>query len=624
MSIFERFQNLGKVKTDFEEYEHQLTPLQEQILDQKTAKPVVFYILATIIFLLLIAQTFNLQIIQGSKNRLLAEGNRLRIRQIPAPRGLIYDKNNTPLVENQSAFSLEIYPADLPKEQEKRQEIYKKVIELTGIDPKAAEKIEAEKNKTESIILADKISGETALYWKMKLYGTPGVVLNLRPTRIYKSDAAMGHLLGYVGKINQDELQKLSDYTIQSEIGKVGLEKFYEQFLRGQNGQEQVEVNAAGQTQRILSSVQPEQGNNLYLTLDYNLQKQVSDALSNQLNAQNLSKGVAIVINPQNGAILAMVSLPSYDDNLFSISRGPQDFQKLIQDPNRPLFDRAVAGQYPSGSSIKPMIASAALQEKVISSSTTINDKEGNIQIGQWSFPDWKAHGIVDVKKAIAESCNVFFYTVGGGFGNIKGLGVERIKKYLHLFGWGNTTGVDLPGEEKGLLPDPAWKKAAKGESWYIGDTYHLAIGQGDVLVTPLQLLNSIATIANGGTLYRPHFLSKITTIKGEELRFLDKDIIRSNFISKENLEVVQEGMRQTVTSGSGTSLSDLPVKVAGKTGTAQFGKEGKTHAWFAGYAPYDNPQMAVIVLIEGGGEGYASAAPVARQIFQAYFGTQQ
>ncbi len=265
------------------------------------------------------------------------------------------------------------------------------------------------------------------------------------------------------------------------------------------------------------------------------------------------------------------------------------------------------------------MVAAAALEEKIISPDTAI-DCHGGIRIGSFTFPDWKTHGVTDVRKAIAESCDVFFYTVGGGWDNVGPLGIDRIKKYADMFGLGKILGVDIPGEASGLIPDQAWKQNRLNERWYVGDDYHSAIGQGFDTATPLQMANLAATIANSGKVFQPHLVRSIKKSDGSEEK-IEPKILSQNFINSFNMRVVREGMRQTITSGSARSLGDLPVAVAGKTGTAQFGGENKTHGWFISFAPYDNPTIAMAVLMEGGGEGSSTAVPVTKEVLKWYFG---
>ncbi len=287
-----------------------------------------------------------------------------------------------------------------------------------------------------------------------------------------------------------------------------------------------------------------------------------------------------------------------------------------------PLFNRSISGEYPSGSTVKIVVATAALEEKVISENTTVVST-GGLHIGAWTFPDWKpgGHGVVDVRKAIANSVNTFFYYVGGGYNDFVGLGVDRLEKYFKLFGLNEKTGIDLAGERAGFVPSAAWKKEVKGETWYIGDTYHLAIGQGDLTVTPLQVANYTAAVANGGTLYSPRLVKAILDDKNQLIKEVSTKIIRSNLADPNNLRIVREGMRETVTAGSARSLQTVPVPVAGKTGTAQWSSKKYPHAWFAGFAPYDNPQIAIVVLVEEGREGSSVATPIAKEILTWYFG---
>jgi penicillin-binding protein 2 len=289
-----------------------------------------------------------------------------------------------------------------------------------------------------------------------------------------------------------------------------------------------------------------------------------------------------------------------------------------LENPDQPLFNRAISGEYPSGSTIKPVVAAAALQEGLITAGTSFVSS-GGIRINEWFFPDWKAggHGITDVRKAIAQSVNTFFYIIGGGYGDFTGLGPKKLKEYMEKFGLNNKTGIDLPGERVGFVPDPEWKWATKNEQWYIGDTYHVSIGQGDLLVTPLQVANYIAAVANGGTLYRPHLAKKIVDPAVQKDSDILPEVLDSNFVDPKNIQIVREGMRQTVVSGSARSLSNLPIAVAGKTGTAQWGTDKANHAWFTSFAPYENPEISVTILIEEGIEGSTVAVPIARDFYQ-------
>jgi penicillin-binding protein 2 len=315
-----------------------------------------------------------------------------------------------------------------------------------------------------------------------------------------------------------------------------------------------------------------------------------------------------------------MVSVPYYDNNIFEGEVDSAEYSRLLQDPSLPLLNRATMGTYPPGSIIKIVTAAAGLQEGIITKNTSIETPQ-EIVIGEWKFPDWKYHtGVSNVTRAIAESNNIFFYAVGGGWDKIKGLGPDILGNYLSAFGFGAKSGVDLPSEASGLVPGPEWKESYKGEKWYLGDTYHVAIGQGDLLVTPLQMVKALSAVANGGRLLTPQLVNEVTNAEGEVIKNYSTKVERDNFISAEHISTVQQGMREAVVYGSGRILSDLPVSSAAKTGTAQFFNNQKTHAWFECYAPYENPEIALVVLVEGGGGGYEVASPIAHEILQWYF----
>ena len=624
---FENFKNLGTLKSDTDEYEHPNENEPGEILDEEVKKPnfSIIYLISFVVIAIFFFKLLNLQVVQGTKYQYLAEGNRIRTRDIQAPRGIIYDSSGLMLSRNVAKFNLEIYPAELPEDKKTRLEIYQKIQEVSQIPMEETErKIESEGLfSVDPIVLKENLSNDEALLLKIKYRDSSGVAVSALPNREYETIPGLSHILGYIGKINDKELSSNSNYDINSVIGKTGIEQSYESILKGQTGKEQIEVDSKGRIQRSLASLDPIPGNNLYLSINAELQKKVSQALDAKLKELNLSSGVVVALDPQNGNVLSMVSLPSYDDNLFTKNISDEEYQKLLNDPNKPMVDRAISGNYPSGSIIKPIFASAALQEKVISEYTTINDT-GQIQVGDYIYPDWKAHGMTDVRKALAESCDVFFYAAGGGWDKIKGLGADSMDKYLDIFGFGKKTGIDIPGEGIGLIPTPDWKKRVKKEPWYLGDSYHLAIGQGDFLTTPLQIADAIAAIANGGELLKPHFAIKETDYQGKVIKEFDKEVVKKDFIDSYNLQVVREGMRQGVISGSSRSLNDLPVEVAGKTGTAQFGNEDKTHAWFVSFAPYNNPKIVLVVLLEAGGEGSSNAVPVAKEILNWYFNQPQ
>lgn len=628
MSIFDQYENFlpgdrKHRKIDLDSYDYEKLKEEGSGLDEKEEKPPkklwIFIFLVLVVTGVLVGQLLRLQISQGSFNLSLAEGNRKRVREILAPRGIIYDSKNIALVGSDASYNLEIYPLDLPKKQDEREKFYQNLGEIIQMPTSQIADLVKAANSADPVILKKNLDRDTAMILQVKIINLPGTVVKAEPIRNYSKIGGLSPILGYVGKTNERDLEENPNLRLNEIVGKDGLEKTYQDFLKGENGASIMEVDAKGRAQRLISNKTPVPGNSLILTLDSALEEHIASVLQSELIAANASAGAVVAINPQTGGILSMVSLPSFDNNLFAKGISAPDYQKLIDDPSKPLFDRATSGTYPSGSTIKPMVAAAGLQEGVITENTTIDDT-GEIKVGNWTYPDWKAHGLTNVRDAIAESCDVFFYSVGGGWDKIRGLGVDKLHDYLVRFGLGKPTGVDLPSEASGLVPNPEWKEKTKKESWYLGDTYHMSIGQGDVLVTPLQMTNAIATISNGGHLLKPYLVSKVQGRDGQVIYETQKTVIDENFISPENIQIVREGMRQAVTLGTAQQFNDLPVQVAAKTGTAQFGDQDKLHSWMVAFAPYDNPQIAIAVIVEGGGEGYAVAGPVIKDTLNWYF----
>ncbi len=587
--------------------------------------------IVVVIFCVFVFRLFFLQVIHGADNTSLAEGNRTRPRAIEANRGLVSDKNGAWLARNQPDFALAVYPSDLPRKSSGRQELYAKLSILTGLSADEI-KEEAEKNgllSRDKAIIKDNVSHDEALLLEERIIGLPGVFVSTQSVREYLVLPGLAHILGYTAKVDQADVDKNPLYHSSDRIGKSGLEKHYEEYLRGTNGLEQIEVNSKNMITRVLideDNKQPIPGNNLSLYLDKELQAKCGEALKNGMESakqmtgdQDINSGVVMVMDVQNGGILANVSLPDYDNNLFVTKISNADYQRLINDVSNPMFNRAIQGNYPPGSISKIILASAGLMEKNITTNIAF-DTPPAITIGEYSFPDWKDHGMTDIKRAIAESNNIFFYSIGGGFDKIKGLGMNLILKWWKLFGLGEKTGIDLPGESAGFLPTPEWKKEKKKEPWYIGDTYHVSIGQGDLLVTPIQMLRTTAAIANGGKLLQPQIVHKIMDNTGKLLKEFSPRVERENFIDSGVIRTIQEGMRMTITDGSARNLNDLTISVAGKTGTAQFLNNEKTHAWFTAYAPYENPQIAIIVFVDGGGGGHEIAGPIAKDVLNYYF----
>ena len=579
-----------------------------------------FRFLAISIFLMLAFRVFYLQVMRGDYYGGLAKENRMRYVDIKAPRGLIYDRNGRELVRNIPSFDVIFIPADFSRDASEKNRDIRGMAELLNMNDQnmAAITNSQDADSLNPVLVKSNISEEEALVLSERKKDFGGFQLDKTAVRQYENGAVFSAVMGYTGKINREELKKYPDYPLTDYIGKMGLEESYEKYLRGINGKQKVEVDSAGNIKKNLGTENPTNGNDLHLGLDAGLQEKIEESLQKMFEQTGTKTAAAVAINPQNGEVLALVSLPGFDNNLFSQGITSEDYEKLLGDAEKPMFNRAISGEYPPGSTLKPLVAAAALQEKTISPDTTIGCS-GGIRIGSYNFPDWKTHGETDVRKAIAESCDVFFYSVGGGWQNIPPLGIDRIKKYADLFGLGKILGIDIPGETSGLMPTQSWKQEKIGERWFLGDDYHSAIGQGFDTATPLQLANYIAAVANGGTVYRPHLLSYVKKNDGTEEK-IKPEILSKNFVSSSNMEVVREGMRQTVFSGTAQSLKDLPVEVAGKTGTAQFGGENKTHGWFVSFAPYENPEIAMAVLVEGGGEGHSTAVPVTRETLDWYF----
>lgn len=581
----------------------------------KNIKPKSIFFVGTILFFAigaLLARTFFLQIIQGEEYYALASKNSIREVRLPAERGLIYDRAGKQLVQNMPTYTLlldtRVNTAAAGKEK------IEQIASLLKVSPEEILQIIEKFGKFPgaAVPIKTNLTHEEALRLDVELGDNSGIKVVIDSKRDYpesNSTTSLSHLLGFVGKISASELEEYHDYLPQDSVGKSGIERTYEKVLRGISGRWQIQIDALGREKVAIGLEEPSRGADIKLTIDLDLQATVERILKNHLFARGKRRGVALALNPKNGEILSLVSLPAFNNNDFSSGISKNLYESLVNNPNKPLFSRAISGEYPSGSTIKPFLTAAALQEGIINSETTI-PSVGGIKVSKWFFPDWKVggHGRVDLFRAIAESVNTFFYYIGGGYGDFHGLGPDKMAEYLRLFGFGENLSIDLPGEARGLLPTPEWKKNTRGEDWYIGDTYHAAIGQGDILVTPLQLAAATGVIANGGTLWRPH------------LKIGNATVLGTNIINPAHLSLVRSAMRQAVTLGSATRLNDLAFGVAGKTGTAEWRKGAPPHAWFSGFAPWTDPEIVITVLIEEGGEGSQAAVPVAREIFEYYF----
>jgi len=588
------------------------------------------FFLFCFLFLVLIAKSFQLQIIEGENFYELAKKNYQKIYFIRPVRGVVYDSKGKQLVFNRPSFDLICLKATLPSDELEKEAV---LSEVSGIINKDIEEIREriEKASLEPILIDGNFDHETLILLETKIDELKGFTIEKNTTREYVDGSDFSHLLGFCGRINEMEKEVFSKYSMADYIGKSGVEKSYESILRGVPGEFKVERDVLSKEVLSEQVSSPEAGKSLVLWLDAGLQEKLKYELLQSLERIGAEKAAAVAIDPRTGGVLAMVSIPSFDNNLFSEQGSEEELAELLQDPLAPMFNRAMSGiGYPTGSTIKPLIAAAALQENIISPDENIlckglisieNPYWPDIEPKEYTYRDWRVHGITNMYKAISESCNVYFYTIGGGYEDFRGLGPKRIKKYIELFGWGEKTRIDLPEEGKGIVP-------TINKDWRLGDTYHFSIGQGPFAITPLQVANAFSAIANKGILYEPRVVKKL--IKGspenpEMVEEIPSEVIREGFIDKENLEIIQKAMRQTVTSPSGSThlFNDLPVSSAAKTGTAQTGKPGFNHAWVTVFAPYDDPQIVLTVMVESAPEDQTATLPVAKEVLMWYFSEQ-
>lgn len=613
-----------------------------------------------LVFIIIIfSRVFFIQIVQKNYYHSISSGNRIRIKKIEANRGILYDRNRIPMVRNVASFMLYLTPIDLPGDDNERNQLIGRIVDILNfsnenkilvkdVEDKLSKVKRGSLESYQPLFIEDDISHNSAMLLYLETQKMPGVSLVQKDRRHYLIDIdtpikvasttnnktkyiiknenrrveSLSHILGYIGKINKEEFEKYGNkYSSIDYIGKTGLEHALEEELRGLKGKKQVEVDALGKERRVISSDDANNGYNLILSLDVKLQAKIEEIVKRHLEELKLHNAAVVAMDPRNGEILALVSIPGFDNNAFSGGISSKNYKSIINDDDKSLFNRAIKGEYPSGSTIKPVMLASALQERVISEWTNINST-GGVRINKWFFPDWKqgGHGLTNAKKAIAQSVNTYFYYIGGGYEDFIGLGIKRILEYDAKFGLGSPTGIDLSGESGGFLPSKQWKREKFDEPWYIGDTYHLSIGQGFLLTTPLQVANFTSFFANNGILYKPRLLKKIERDNGDFVKEKMPEVIKKDFIDAYNVKVVKEGMRQTVTIGSARSLNALSVKVAGKTGTAQWSSNKTPHAWFTCFAPYKNPEIVLTVLVEEGGEGTYVSVPIVKEILEYYF----
>ncbi|OGO49339.1 MAG: penicillin-binding protein 2 [Chloroflexi bacterium RBG_16_68_14] len=598
--------------------------------------------LIVVLFGVLSLQLARMQIVEHAKYNARAESNRLRTVPILPARGLIYDRNGVQLVENLPIFSAAVTPADVPQEQ--LLTVVAGLSEITGVAPQeiATEIAEAQKSNDPftPLVVKANLDEETAFRLRERQADLPGVQVVVESVRDYSTGALTSHLLGYVGRIDAEEYVKLRDdgYQLNDRLGKAGVEYTYEAVLRGRPGYRQVEIDAAGEEIRTIRSVSPRPASSLVLSLDLDLQRQVTQVLQNAKG--NSLNAVAIVMDVRTGGILAMVSLPAYDNNILTDPVDQEKLPALLDDPARPMVNHAISEVHPPGSTFKQVTGTAALQEGVATSDTTITSygyitvEDEYVPDKVWVMRDWAALGTLDFYRGLAMSSDVYFYYLAGGYYEngqrlFRGLGPERLARYAREYGLGAPTGIDLPGEAAGLVPDPAWKEQAIGEVWTLGDTYNFGIGQGYLTMTPLQLLRVIAAIANGGDVLVPHVVREIVGEEGNVLKRVERQVQHHLNISEQHLAIVREALRQAAVYGPARTGTSSQVTIAAKTGTAEFGQQladgsyASSHAWYTAYAPFENPEIALVVFLEKG-IGATHAGPVAKQIFDYYFDRQR
>jgi penicillin-binding protein 2 len=573
-------------------------------------------------FSLIFSRLWYLQVLKGQYYRALSENNRIRIQEIAAPRGTLFDRNEVPLVDSFPSFDVSLYRQDVP-------DMESLIRTLSRILSSPEERIRSRLEGARGIPLHQplkiktNITREELAAVETRRLDLPGVVVDVVIRRNYPYKNLASHLIGHLGEISHKELEQEEfwNHKLGHLVGKYGIEKKFELDLMGETGGRQIEVNALGHKIRVLGQVEPNPGNNLHLTLDLELQKAAEEAMGGK-------RGALVAMNPRNGDILAMVSKPDFDPNLFARGISAENWKGIVDHPAHPLQNRTLQGQYPPGSVFKILVAMAGLEEKMITPETAFQCT-GVYPFGNREYRCWnkEGHGWVSLRRAIVESCDVYFYQLG-----IR-LGVNRIAKYASAAGLGDPTGFPLGPEKPGLVPTSSWKMKKYGIPWQAGENLAIAIGQGYNLATPLQIACTLSALFNGGNYYQPRIAQSIRAPHGESLREFPPLILRNIPISHETIEFVREALWGVVNSPAGTGAKARVegFNVAGKTGTSQVvqRKEGKSeptslelqdHAWFACFAPAHNPEITVVVLVEHGGGGGATAAPVARQVLEYYY----
>jgi len=554
-----------------------------------------------IVFTGLTVRLWDLQVVNGGHYRDLAEQNRVLRLPVEAERGVIVDRNGRILARNLPGFAVTVIPVDLPRAEQP--ELARRLGPLVARDASEVSKaidVQRARNPYEPVKISLKpVARDVALVLSERAEMFPGVRVEAESIRYYENAVLYSPLLGYVGPVTEEEFATLREHGyLQTDlIGRTGIESVYEEYLRGGYGWREIERDAAQREIKQLAYSAPTTGNSVVLTIDDRLQKLIEGELKKGVDADLFTQAVGIAMNPQNGEILAMYSNPGYDNNWFINGITPDQMRQLNGDDRRPLVNKAIGDIYPPGSTFKMVTGLSALNEGVANRGTTVNVNSTVLNVGGFLFYDWLAHGRLDFVNGFAHSSDIYFYTLGGGNPNTgqRGVGPEAIYKYGSDLGFGSKTGIDLPGEAAGIMPSPEWKQRTFDEAWTIGNTYHEAIGQGFVAVTPLQLLNAYAIVANGGTFYQPHLLKEVVDPKGQVVFTQKPKVVREVSITKDNLTLLRESARRVVTIGH-AYMPNAKLPIAGKTGTAEFGlSAGKDsagrnklgfHNWFVSFLP--------------------------------------
>ncbi|MBP2656694.1 MAG: spoVD 3 [Firmicutes bacterium] len=563
-------------------------------------------IIETVIFLIItiiILRLVWLQLLFGAEFNEKSDNNRIRILSITAPRGTFYDRNGIPLVTSRPGFSVSLVPIDEPISDD----VINRLAPLLEMKPSDIKNKITQNNVLAPVRIKDDVNQDTLTKIAERKSELPGVVIEVQAVRNYINQELAAHLFGYVGEISDAELKlkKTEGYTPGSLVGKFGLEKVYDQEVRGEDGGQQIEVDVEGTPTRIVGKKEPVLGNELVLTIDAKIQKAAEKAMDDRLRFlqdkfgnPNAKAAAAVVMNPQTGEILALVSRPVFNPNIFNGGISSKDWKKINDNPFNPMQNRTISAEYPPGSSFKIVTGSAALEAGKVTSEEKIMDSGTH-----WLVPKGNAHnmalGWVDFNVAMAKSDNVYFYELGNR------LGIDLLEIWARNFGLGSPTGINLPGESEGLVANRKYKMKVYEEEWYLSETFDAAIGQGFQLVTPLQMASVVSQIANGGHRYRPYLVSKILSPSGEVIKTFEPEELGKVNISEKNLKTVREALRDVISprGTAGYIFENFPMQIAGKTSTAE-NSHGDDHGWFVAYGPFDNPTLVVAVVVEQGGYG--------------------